>query len=174
MARGQTMADAQTMSGRVFFDAVLHPYRSLPPRAFFLMMAGLATLSLLAGTICILVGAWPIFGFFGLDVALVYVAFRLNYRSARQHEAVRLTEQQLTVERVSAKGETKSWRFEPAWLRVRFDNDAEEEGALTLASHGKSLAIGSFLALDERRSIAAQLRRALADWRAFMSRFPAQ
>jgi uncharacterized membrane protein len=167
------MADAQTAGGRVFFDAVLHPYRSLPPRAFFLMMAALAALSLVAGTICILVGAWPVFGFFGLDVALVYVAFRLSYRSARQHEAVRLTETQLTVERVSVKGETKHWRFEPAWLRVGFDNDAERS-ALTLASHGRSLAIGSFLAPDERRSIARQLRRALADWRAFISRFPAQ
>jgi uncharacterized membrane protein len=167
------MIDAQTAGGRVFFDAVLHPYRSLPPRAFFLIMATLAALSLVVGTICILVGAWPIFGFFGLDVALVYVAFRVNYRSARQHEAVRLTETQLTVERISVKGEKKYWRFEPAWLRIAFDSDADRS-PLTLASHGKSLAIGSFLAPDERRSIAAQLRRALADWRAFVSRFPAQ
>ena len=156
---------------RVFLDTVLHPYRSLAPRHFAILMLGLATLSLIAGTTCILVGAWPIFGFFGLDVLLVYVAFRASYRSARQHEAVRLTEQSLTVERVSVRGERRQWRFEPAWLRIVYD-DSAERSPLTLASHGRSLIVGSFLAPEARRSFADQLRRAITAWRAFVSGNP--
>ncbi len=34
------------------------------------------------------IGAWPIFGFFGLDVLLIYLAFRWNYRSARAREEI--------------------------------------------------------------------------------------
>ena len=30
----------------------------------------------------LLLGAWPVFGFFGLDVLLLYLAFRANYRAA--------------------------------------------------------------------------------------------
>ncbi len=161
------MTHAETEGGRVFLDTVLHPYRSLKPEGFAILMAALAGASLLAGTICILVGCWPIFGFFGLDVLLVYVAFRVSYRSARQHEAVRLTEKSLTVARVSVKGERKEWRFEPTWLRVAFDDEAERS-PLTLSSHGNSLVVGSFLAPDERRSFAGQLRRAIAAWRAFI------
>jgi uncharacterized membrane protein len=152
---------------RVFLDAVLHPYRSLPRRGFFILMAFLAAASVVAGVSCILAGAWPIFGFFGLDVALVYVAFRASYHSARQHEWVRLTERSLTVERVSARGQRRRWRFEPAWIRVVFV-EQDETNSLTLASHGRSLVVGSFLAPGERRSFAAQLKAALASWRGFI------
>jgi uncharacterized membrane protein len=153
---------------RVFLDAVLHPYRSLPPRGFVAIMLGLAALSVLCGTICVLVGAWPIFGFFGLDVALVYVAFRASYRSARQHECVRLTERSLTVEQVSVRGVRRGWRFEPFWLRVQFE-ETEDSNRLSLGSHGRMLQLGSFLAPVERRRFAAQLKMALARWRAFVS-----
>ncbi|HUK60828.1 MAG TPA: DUF2244 domain-containing protein [Stellaceae bacterium] len=167
------MSEAEAEGGHVFLDAVLYPYRSLKPKGFVILMLALAGLSLLAGTICILVGAWPVFGFFGLDVLLVYIAFRLSYRSARQHEAVRLTEKSLTVERVSVKGERRQFRFEPTWLRISFD-DAAERSPLTLASHGKSLVVGGFLAPEERRSFAGQLRRAITAWRAFVTGNPAQ
>ena len=153
---------------RVFLDVVLHPYRSLPPQGFFAIMAVLAGASLLAGTISIAIGAWPIFGFFGLDVALVYVAFRVSYRRARQHEAVRLTERALTVEQVSVKGECRHWQFEPFWLRVHLDGTAERN-SLTLASHGRSLVLGSFLAPAERHQFAAALTAALTRWRAFVA-----
>jgi len=153
---------------RVFLDAVLRPYRSLPPRGFFLLMAVLGTASLVAGTTCILAGAWPVFGFFGLDVALVYVAFRVSYRGARLSECVRLTERSLTVERVSIRGERRRWQFEPYWLRVMLE-DKDESGTLTLASHGRTVVVGSFLAPAERRSFAALLQGALARWRDFVA-----
>src|SRR2546421_13051288 len=75
--------------GRVFFGRVLLPYRSLPPRGFLVLMLLLGLISAAAGTGFLLIGAWPICGFFGLDVALVYIASRLSYRSARQRETLR-------------------------------------------------------------------------------------
>jgi uncharacterized membrane protein len=152
---------------RLFFDAVLHPYRSLPPRGFVVVMAVLSGASLIAGATCVLVGAWPVFGFFGVDVALVYLAFRASYRSARQREYIRLTERSLDVERVSIHGERSHVRFEPAWLRVA-DEGSEHNGAVTLSSHGRKVAVGRFLAPAERLQFAAALRDALAIWRAFI------
>lgn len=167
-------AETEQIGGRhVFLETVLHPYRSLPRRGFILLMAGLAALSVLCGVICIAVGAWPIFGFFGLDVALVYVAFRASYRSARQHERVRLTEESLTVEQVSAKGARRRWRFEPFWIRVVFE-ESDETNSLALTSHGRTLVVGRFLAPAERRTLAGQIRSALAKWRAFVLNLPAQ
>ena len=168
------MADLDDISGRhVFLEAVLYPYRSLPRRGFVLLMAGLAALSLLCGAICITVGAWPIFGFFGLDVALVYVAFRASYRSARQHERVRLDEASLTVEHVSVKGARQHWRFEPFWIRVIYA-EKDQSNSLALASHGKTLVVGRFLAPGERKTLARQLTGALARWRAFIAHSPTQ
>ena len=169
------MAEIEQQNGErhVFLEAVLYPYRSLSRRGFVTLMAALGGASLAAGVTCITVGAWPIFGFFGLDVALVYVAFRASYRSARQHEHLRLTERSLTVERVSARGARRRWRFEPYWIRVIFE-ERDETNSLTLASHGRTLAVGQFLAPGARRDLAAQLQGALGRWRAFVSNFPAQ
>ncbi len=168
------MAEIEESSDRhVFLEMVLHPYRSLPRRGFVLLMAGLAALSIVCGVICVTVGAWPIFGFFGLDVALVYVAFRASYRSARQHEHLRLTERSLTVEQVAVNGERQRWRFEPYWIRVIFE-EKDETNSLELASHGRRLILGRFLAPSVRKTLAGQLTGALTRWRAFASHFPAQ
>jgi uncharacterized membrane protein len=163
------LSTAEPAEPRVFLDAELQPYRSLPPSGFAILMAVLGGLSILAGVSCVLLGAWPVFGFFGLDVLLVYVAFRVSYRGARLREIVRLTERSLTVERVSPKGARRGWQFEPYWLRVIFE-DRDEPGPVMLASHGRILTVGSFLAPEQRRSLAASLHAALADWRVFITR----
>src|SRR5579862_3313312 len=148
----------------VFFDAVLYPHRSLPPRGFLVLMLVLGAVSFAAGVSFVLIGAWPIFGYFGLDVLLVYLAFRASYRSARMHEWVRLTESALTVERVGQRGERRRWQFQPYWLRVVFE-EQEETNRLVLTSHGRELVLGGFLAPNERKTLAMALKEALVRWR---------
>jgi len=148
----------------VFFDAVLCPHRSLPPQGFMLLMLVLSGVSFAAGVSFVLLGAWPIVGYFGLDVLLVYLAFRASYRSARMHEWVRLTEDTLTVERVSQYGERRRWQFQPFWLRVVLE-EQEENNRLLLSSHGRELVVGGFLAPAERRNLAIALKEALVRWR---------
>ena len=102
----------------VFFERVLLPHRSLKPRGFHILMLLLLLVSLAVGIGFVAIGAWPVCGFFGLDVALVYLAFRLSYRSARQREILRLADDEFTVERIDIYGERRVWRFQPFWLRV--------------------------------------------------------
>ena len=149
----------------VFFERVLLPHRSLPLPAFHLLMLLLGLVSLVASVFFLALGAWPVCGFFGLDVALLYLAFRISYRSARQHETLRLAGDQFTVERVSIRGERRLWQFQPFWLRVVLEERADESNRLLVASHGRSLVIGDFLPPPSRRDLAATLRQALARWR---------
>ena len=86
----------------VFLDAVLAPHRSLPPAGFLIVMLAFGGLSFVAGILFVLHGAWPVTGFFGLDVGLVYLAFRINYRSARREERIRLVSQLAKCTRRSA------------------------------------------------------------------------
>src|SRR4029077_262698 len=148
----------------VFFDAVLYPHRSLPPQGFMVLMLVLSVVSFAAGVSFVLLGAWPIFGYFGLDVLLVYLAFRASYRSARMHEWVRLTEDTLTVERVGQRGERRRWQFQPFWLRVVLE-ERNETNRLVLTSHGRELVVGGFLAPAERRNLAVALKEAPNRWR---------
>ncbi len=153
----------------VFYDAVLSPHRSLPPRGFAVLMLALAAVSFCVSLAFVLHGAWPVTPFFGLDVLLVYWAFRINYRHARLREELRLTEDSLTVERVGLRGERRRWQFQPFWLRVTLEEQDEDTNRLVLASHGRSLVVGSFLGPAERRGVAAGLKDALARWRARLS-----
>ena len=93
--------------GSLYFERVLLPHRSLPPRGFHLLMGLLGLISLAVGIGFVSIGAWPICGFFGLDVAALYLAFRLSYRSARQREVLRLAGDDFTVERIDIYGERR-------------------------------------------------------------------
>jgi len=145
----------------VIFDAILTPHRSLSPRGFFLLMAAISGISFTAGLGFFLMGAWPIVGFLGLDVLLIYIAFKINFRAARLYETVVVTRDRLVVERVSPRGDAQQWRFQPAWLQILMDDPPAHDSQLTLRSHGRSLRIGAFLTAEERLDLANALRQAL-------------
>ena len=153
----------------IVFERVLLPHRSLPPRGFHVLMLLLGLISLAVGIGFVSIGAWPVCGFFGLDVAALYLAFRLSYRSARQREVLRLAGDDFTVERVTIRGERVVWRFQPFWLRIILEERSNESNRLLIASHGRSLVIGDFLPPATRRELADTLRTALARWRAALN-----
>ncbi len=155
------MTDAETE--HVFFDAVLHPHRSLPPKGFLAVMIAVGVISFVAGIAFLLMGAWPVFGFFGLDVALIYLAFRMNYRAGRMVEHVRLTDKALTIERVHPSGRIQTWQLEPTWAQARMTVTARGR-TLRLRSRDVWVEVGKFLPEEERESFAdaftaAQARR---------------
>jgi uncharacterized membrane protein len=113
-----------------------------------------------------MIGAWPVLGFMGLDVALIYAAFKLNYRSGRLYETVDLTPQALTVTRVQPSGKAQSWSFNPYWVRLLLEERIGRSSELSLASHGDRLVFASFLSDPEREDFARALRSALADAKA--------
>jgi len=100
-------------SESLLFDAVLYPHRSLPPHGFAILMILVASVSFAAGVSFLLMGAWPVMGFFGLDVLLIYVAFRMNYRAGRTRETVRMSRAELLIQRHLPSGKMLSWSFQP-------------------------------------------------------------
>ena len=145
---------------------VLSSYRSLSPRGFVILMSFLAAVSFIAGVAFLLMGAWPVFGFFGLDVLLIYVAFKLNYRSGRLYETVELDPALLTVTRVHPSGEVERFEFNPYWVRVQLSEGNDGRTSLALSSHGRSFGFARFLTDEERREFAGVLGDALAIARA--------
>ncbi len=145
----------------VLFDVMLTQHRSLSPRGFIILMAAICLVSFSAGLGFYLAGAWPVVGFLGLDVLLIYVAFKINYRHGRAYETLHLTRDRLLIQRVDHWGEVSEWQFQPAWLQVLIDDPPRRDSQLMVRSHGKSLAIGKFLTIDERLDLAKALRAAL-------------
>lgn len=150
------------------FSAVLTPHRSLGRTGFLVLMLMLVLggASFVTGMVFLIAGAWPIFGFCGLDVLLVYVAFRLSYRAAKAYEEVTVTPTELTVRKVSHRGRMSQWKLNPLW--VRLDRVVHAEYGierLFLVSHGRRLAIAAFLGPREKESFALALNAALGEAR---------
>lgn len=148
------------------FSAVLTPHRSLGRTGFLVLMLVLGGANLITGLVFLLAGAWPIFGFCGFDVLLVYLAFRANYRAANAFEQVMVTPSELTVRKVSQRGGIREWTFNPLWARL--DRDTHEEFGierLFLVSHGRRLAIAACLGPREKESFARALSAALGEAR---------
>ncbi|MGE0410312.1 MAG: DUF2244 domain-containing protein [Amphiplicatus sp.] len=143
------------------FEAVLFPNRSLPNAGFLAVMAVVIGVNMTFGVFFYLMGAWPVLGFCGLDVFLVWLAFKLSYRQGRLHERVRLTPEAMWVARVLPSGHETRWRLDPYWTRVAIDRPVEHESQLRVVSKGRTLILGAFLSPGERASFAEALAAAL-------------
>ena len=146
---------------RLFFEAILRPNRSLSPFGFRLLMSLVALTMLLVGTVFTLLGAWPVIGFCGVELMLLYVMFRLNNRAGSVYERLTLNERTLKVQKYSPTGAFDTWEFEPTWLQVNMDNPPKHESQLTVASRNHHLIIGKFLTPEERLELANALKDAL-------------
>jgi len=146
------------------FSAVITPHRSLGRVGFLVLMAAFGAISFVTGMLFMMTGAWPVFGFFGLDVLLLYWAFRLNYRHAKAYEEVAVTCSRLIVRKISHRGRVREWVLNPLW--VKLDKVAHEDFGierLLLVSRGKQLVIASFLGPDEKADFAKALGAAIAE-----------
>ena len=155
------MPDDQTPNPAPRQTFVLRPHRSLSPRGFLIFMLLYGGVSFAAGIAFYSIGAWPVFGFFGLDVTLVYWAFRANYRSANRTETIEVTPDILTVRNRDPRSRERTWSVNPYWARVEIVELAGDVCELRLMSKGRGVAVGRFLSDQERRELAVSLREAI-------------
>ena|SRR5438552_6377307 len=144
------------------FSALLTPHCSLNRTGFLVLMGFLSVVSFVAGLAFLLMGAWPVVGFFGLDVLIIYWAFRVNFRRAEATEEITITASELRVRRVSHRGHVVEWVLNPLWVRLDRKTHAEFGiEKLYLVSRGRRVSIANFLGADEKASFAKALNDAL-------------
>jgi uncharacterized membrane protein len=144
------------------FSARLTPHRSLNRTGFLVMMAFVIVVSFAAGMVFLMIGAWPVFGFFGLDVLAIYWAFRVYFRRAKACEEIRVTPSELCVRRISHRGHIVEFTFNPLWVRLDRKTHAEFGiERLYLVSRGRRVAIANFLGAEEKESFSKALMAAL-------------
>lgn len=145
------------------FRALLTPHRSLGRTGFLALMGVVVSISLVVGLYFLSIGAWPIFGFFGLDAFLIWLAFRMNYRAARAREEVSVSRLSVDVRKVAPSGRASEHSFNPFWTRFSVRRH-EEIGitAMAIEGQGRSVPLGAFLNPDDRESFATAFGRALA------------
>ena len=108
-------------------------------------------------------GAWPVLGFGGLDVLAIFIAFKLNYRSARAFEEVEVSRTAIVVRKVMANGRAQEFRFNPQWVRLEVEEIADEGVVrIALRARDKRVPVGAFLNPEDRKSFARAFGAALA------------
>ena len=164
MTTGKLSSGAPSSAERPVFSAVITPHRSLGPGAFRIVMTLVCLASVVSSIPFVILGAWPIAGFFGLDLLALYIAFRVNFRAGRSVEDVVLTPIELLLRRRPSVGRGREWRFNPLWSRLDREHD-DEFGLqrLAIVSRGERVVIARDLSPGERESLADAFGKALAD-----------
>lgn len=146
------------------FEAVITPHRSLSPRGLTFLMGFLVLVTTAVSIPFYLMGAWPVVGFLGLDVVLIYLAFRYHNATARAYERVVLTRLELLFRSVTWRGRMRERRFNPAWTRLERDEHPEfGTEKLEIVQGRARVEIAAELGRAERAEFAAALQKALVD-----------
>lgn len=168
------MAETNTLPDQPIFRARLTAHRSLGHKGFVILMAAAAGAWLCAGAVFLAYGAWPVVAFFGLDVALLYLAFQLNYRAARAREEVSISRTRLDISKISPTGSTETHSFNPSWTRFAVSRHAQIGiTAMAVECGARRVLIGGLLNPPDRDSFADAFAGALAIAKSGRGIFPA-
>ncbi len=148
--------------GSPSFRALLSPHRSLSAKGFKIMMAVTALMCLSIGLWFYAIGAWPVMGFMGLDVLILYLAFKMSYRQGLVYETIELTSEKLTITHHPLHGEQKQWHFNPYWVKLKIKERRGKSCIVEASSHGKKLIFANFLSDNEKRDFTRCLNQALS------------
>ena len=165
MNAGKEAVAAGEITDGPVFAAVIRPHRSLGASGFRTVMTLCCLAAIVASTPFVVLGFWPVAGFFGLDLLALFIAFRVNFREGRSFEEVVLTPIELLIRRVSHRGVAREWRLNPLWTKLSREQYDDEFGLLRLALHsrGERIVIAGALSPGERETFAEAFGRALAD-----------
>lgn len=160
---GMAEDGAPAAAERAVFDATITPHRSLDRNGFRIVMTLVSLASVASSIPFVVLGAWPVAGFFGLDALALFIAFHANFRHARAFERIVVTPLEVLLRKVSHQGREAVWRSNPAWTKLERQTD-EDYGllGLNLVSRGRSVAVAGALSPGEREGFADALGAALA------------
>jgi uncharacterized membrane protein len=146
------------------WSVTLTPHRSLSGPAFKVLFSIVLILNFAIALLFYKLHAWPVFGFLGLDIALFWFAFKANDSAAECSERIIISGDDVRLVKAARAANPIEIQFNRRWLRIVLEYDTARElvGRLLLVSRGTSTEIASFLGADERKSLAHELRQALA------------
>ncbi len=153
------MTDDPFPKGEIRYSTVLRPHRSASRRALKILTVAVLCASVPTALIFSLIGAWPVFGFMGLEVLALLVALRFNHKAGNTFDAISITDSEFRLSRVDPWGRRRHWSFQAQWTQVRLEGPTQR---LLIGSHGKSITVGTFLTPEERARLAGNLKYEIA------------
>ena len=161
------MALAPTAPTRLYMDARITPNRSLSRRGLWLVLGIVAAYNIVVMAFLLVIGAFPVPIFLGLDFVGLLVAFRVSNRRASWAEHVQVSADRVQVSHHRPPGRMQTvWSSPTAFTRVAVEKAGEHETQVRLRLSERTLSVGASLSPDERTDFAQALQRAIRDARA--------
>lgn len=143
------------------FVMVARRNNSLSARGRFAVLGSLALVTLSISLAFALEGAWPIVPFAGLELLVLFVAFRLIERHAGDFESIAIRGDRVFIERWET-GAVQRFEMNRHWAQVVLQPAARGWGeVIALRSHGRAVEFGRHLTDAKRREVASTLRNQL-------------
>ena len=111
------------------FSAELRPHSSLSRRGQRVLVVMVAVLTAVPALLFFSMGAWPVVGFMGLDVLLVWWALRVSSGHGRQREQVTLWRDVLEVRQTAQSGAVTRHKFSPQTVRLLVGRSTQRKDA---------------------------------------------
>ena len=148
-----------------YLDIKIYPNQSLTPKGLLLLMFLITIPASFIGITFFILGAWPVLGFMGLEVLLIYIAFKVLFYKNKFYEHIILDKEKLSIFFKKQNNTITKIELEPTWLQVQIENIYENEDILTISSHGKKIILANFLIPEERAKLAKKIRYGLREWK---------
>lgn len=142
------------------FDVVIAPPRSLSADGFARFMFLLGCIAAIFSAGFVIVGAYPVVGFFGAEILLLWFLMGRRVRGRGPKTRIRIGSEEIEVRLTDIKGRELLERLPAHFARIEHDESVSGPGALRIVSRGRTINIGEHLLPTERASLATRLRTA--------------
>jgi len=134
---------------------------SLSPAGRYRVFCFICLVAMAIASAFTLLGAWLVLPFAGLEMAVLYLAFRYMDRHSEDFERITIKGDRMLLE-IREGSETRSFEFHRYWAQVMLERDSF--GALSrlaFRSHGREVEFGRSLTCEERATAAREIRKQL-------------
>jgi len=138
---------------------IIQPDRSLSPRGIGIFFFAVCLLSMAIATGFLLLGAWMVLPYAGLEMLVLGACLYHIARTAGDYEVIAIRADMVEVRKGSLELERSRSSFPRAWSRAILRSHAKGwyPSRLTIGSHGREVEVGRCLNDDEREKLAQGL-----------------
>mgnify|MGYP001186512070 CR=1 FL=1 len=145
-----------------FLNIKIYPNNSLSQKGFYILMIFITLPCLFIGGMFFFMGAWPVLGFMGLELILIYIFFKILFHKNNFYEHVTLDKSKFNIHYSNKNKIFNTIVLEPTWIKVNIEN---KNKTLIISTHGKTIELGKCLALKEKTNLAETIKSALINWK---------
>ena len=148
-----------------YLDIKIYRNQSLTTRGLYILMFFVPIPASYIGISFYVLGAWPVLGFMGFELLLIYIAFKILFYKNKFYEHIILDSEKLNILFKKKNKIIKKIELEPTWVQVKIEKIYENEDTLIVSSHGKKIILANYLIPEERLKLAGKIKSGLREWK---------